>query len=82
MQKSTARFSLNGALAGILNGATNYIILLLAALVNASILFPMISITNIIAILLIGTIFFKEKLRRLQILGLAFGIISIILLNL
>ena len=81
-KKSTARFSLNGALAGILNGATNYIILLLAALVNASILFPMISITNIIAILLIGTIFFKEKLRRLQILGLAFGIISIILLNL
>ena len=73
--------SKSGLAAGVMNGASNYIVLLLAASINASVLFPMVSITNIIAVWLISRVFFKEKLTALGFMGLLFGIISIVLLN-
>lgn len=71
-----------GLLAGVMNGFSNYIILYLAATENASVLFPVVSVAQIMATCFIGRLVFKEKLRPLQIGGILLGIASILLLNL
>jgi len=71
-----------GIISGVLNCMANYIVLFLSATENASVLFPIISVANIIVVWVIGIIFFKEKLTALQTIGLIAGILSIILLKL
>ena len=70
-----------GLLCGILNCLANYIVLYLSATENASVLFPIVSIANIIAVWAIGVMFFKERTRPLQTAGLVLGIISVVLLK-
>lgn len=81
-QKQPFQFSLLGLVAGGLNGATNYIVLILSATENASVLFPIVSVSNIVAVWLIGIFFFKEKLTVSQTVGLILGVLSIVLLKL
>lgn len=70
-----------GLLSGILNGAANYIVLYLSATENASVLFPVVSVANIVAVWIIGIVFFKEKLKAAQSVGLVLGILSVFLLK-
>lgn len=76
------KFSSLGIASGAANSLSNYIVLYLAATENASVLFPIVSIANIIAVWGIGVLFFKERLRALQTVGLLTGIISVVLLKL
>ena len=71
----------SGIISGIMNGGANYIVLYLSATEKASVLFPMVSVANVIAVWLLGRIVFKERLRPPQMIGLASGILSMILLN-
>ena len=80
-KKQKFTFTASGLISGVLNGAANYIVLLLSATENASVLFPIMSIGTISAVWIIGIVFFKEKLTRLQTIGLIFGGISVILLK-
>ena len=66
---------------GVANCCANYIVLFLSATENASVLFPIIAVANIIAVWIIGIFFFKERLRLLQTVGLFIGVISIVLLK-
>ena len=75
------KFSLLGTASGIANCLANYIVLYLSATENASVLFPIVAIANIIAVWTIGILFFKEKLRLLQTVGLLIGVISVVLLK-
>ena len=79
--KQKIKFSLLGTASGVGNCIANYIVLYLSATENASVLFPIISVINIIAVWLFGIIFFKEKLKALQSIGLVIGIASVILLK-
>lgn len=83
MDKRSPGFSFcsEGLIAGIMNGAANYIVLCLASTENASVLFPMVSVANVIAVWLIGKIAFQERLRPIQLLGLVLGVASIVLLK-
>ena len=81
-QAKTIQISWLGMLSGIMNGLSNYIVLYLSSTENASVLFPIVSVANIVAVWLIGIVIFKEKLRLLQTLGLALGIFAIVLLKL
>ncbi|MBQ8893940.1 MAG: hypothetical protein IJ043_05975 [Clostridia bacterium] len=81
-EKQKFTLSLPGLAAGLMNGAANYIVLYLAAAEKASVLFPVVSVANVIAVWLIGRIVFKEKLKGMQLLGLAAGLGAILLLNL
>ena len=74
-------FSVLGALSGVLNCLANYIVLYLSATENASVLFPIVSVANIMMVWLIGIVFFKERLRSTQILGLIIGVTSVVLLK-
>lgn len=70
-----------GIISGIMNGSANFIVLYLAATQNASVLFPVVSVCNVIAAWLIGRIIFKEKLKLFQLLGLVFGVAAVFMLN-
>ena len=74
-------FSVLGALSGVLNGGANYIVLYLAATEKSSVLFPVVSVANVVAVWLVGRLAFRERFRPLQIVGLLLGIAAIVLLN-
>lgn len=79
--KTERKFSLLGMVAGVANCLANYIALYLSATENASVLFPVVSIANIVAVSIIGILFFKERLKSHQILGLIIGAVSVLLLK-
>jgi drug/metabolite transporter (DMT)-like permease len=74
-------FSLLGIASGIANCCANFIVLFLSATENASVLFPIIAVANIITVWVIGILFFKERLKVLQAIGLAMGVVSVVLLK-
>lgn len=76
------RFSAAGLAAGGMNALANYIVLYLSATENASTLFPIVSMANIIAVWLIGLFLFRERLKPAQLLGLLVGMLSVLLLKL
>lgn len=80
-KKTPLKFSLLGTFSGIANCLANYIVLYLSSTENASVLFPIVAIANIIAVWIIGILFFKERLRLLQTFGLLIGVISVVLLK-
>ena len=80
-KRTSLRFSWLGTVSGVANCLANYLVLYLSATENASVLFPIIAIANIITVWVIGIVFFKEKLRLLQTVGLAIGVISVVLLK-
>ena len=80
-EKMKLTFSFAGTASGIMNGLANYVILLLAPTERASVLFPVTSGGNLIAVCLIGSIFFKERPGKTRFAGICLGIIAIVLLN-
>ena len=75
-------FGAEGIVAGAMNGAANYIVLYLSATEKAAVLFPIVSVANVIAVWIIGKYAFKERLKKNQLLGLVLGALSIVLLKL
>ena len=67
--------------AGILEGANSYLLLLLSAKVNASVLFPITTVFHMLFTVMVSRILFKDRLLPLQVVGIAIGIISIILIK-
>ena len=55
--------------------------MLCAVIMNASIMFPIISAGGIIGTSLVSVLFYKEKLTKMQYAGLVLGIGAIVLLN-
>ena len=80
-KQTELKFSLLGTASGIANCLANYIVLYLSATENASVLFPIVAIANMITVWIIGIVFFKERLRFLQTVGLFLGVISVVLLK-
>lgn len=80
-EKIKFSFSATGTASGIMNGLANYVILLLASTERASVLFPVTSGGNLIAVCLIGSAFFKERPGKTRFAGICLGIIAIVFLN-
>ena len=75
------KFHWLGIGSGILNGLANFIVLLLSANQDATVLFPLISTANVMAAWLTGILFFKEHIHWRQVCGLLAGIAGILLLT-
>ncbi len=73
-----------GVIAGVMNAVVNLAVMLLTAygLIPQSIFFPVISIGSMAVVYLSSLILFKEKLNLLQNLGVLFGVVAIVLLQL
>lgn len=71
-----------GGSAGIATAVLNYVVMVLVGLVDAALLFPLISGGSLLIIFVAAPILFKEKYKILQYLGFALGLLSVVLLNL
>lgn len=68
-------------LCGTASGAMNYLVMVLTATINNSILFPTMSAGGIVIGFILAVFLYKEKLSRLQLTGYFMGVLSVILLN-
>jgi drug/metabolite transporter (DMT)-like permease len=81
-----AAFSFKSVIGGVLLGISNYFsfLFLLKALATvswgSSVVFPVSNLGTVAAATFAGIIFFKEKLSKLNMLGLAFAVVSIVLI--
>ncbi len=78
----TPRCDLYAGGAGIVNTLASFLTVFLAAQSPATILYPLLSATTMLAALLVGRFVFGEKLSRNQLVGFAIGVCSVVLLNL
>ncbi len=67
---------------GLANGIVNLLVMVLGGRMSISLLFPVISAGGIILSSLVSIFLYKEKLSKLQLTGVAIGVISIVFLNL
>lgn len=67
---------------GLANGGTNLGTMFLAQRMSASVMFPIISACSIIANCAVSIIVYKERLSKVQLVGLILGILAIIAMNL
>ncbi len=67
--------------AGVLMGLTNYLTLILAARVDATVLFPMITIISMLCNVALSRFFFKDRFSIIQFIGIALGVASVLLIK-
>ena len=80
-QYRTARGDLLASGAGIVNTLSSFFTVLLAAACSASVLYPMLAATTMLAALIVGRFVFREKLTPFQLTGFALGVGSVVLFN-
>ena len=80
--KIRAKDAAIGVALGIPNYFTSRLILGALETVPAVVVFPVYSVGTIVAITLIGLFFYKEKLNRVQVLGITMILLALVLLNL
>ena len=79
-------FNINSLIGGILLGIANYFsfLFLLEALATiswgSSVVFPVSNLGTVAVATLAGILFFKEKISKINLLGLAFAVVSIVLI--
>lgn len=71
-----------GGSSGLATGVLNYVVMVLVGLIDAALLFPLISGGSLLIIFIVAPIIFKEKYKPLQYVGFALGLLSVVLLNL
>jgi len=74
--------ALTGALAGVLNGAKNFITLLVYLYLPLSIVSPLKTSLSMIATFAVSYLLYKERYGRLQLVGVVLGAASVVLLSL
>ncbi len=67
---------------GIANGLVNYLVLVLANTMPASVMFPVISAGGVVLAAIVSVFFYKEKLSAWQWIGFVLGTLAIVALNL
>lgn len=81
IKKQTLPCYLLGIACGVMNGASNLLVMILSGLMPVSLMFPIISAGGIVVTFIISTVIYKEKLSRLQLVGFFLGTASVVLLN-
>ncbi len=71
-----------GVVHGGANGVLNYFVILLNTMLPASVIFPVISGGSLLLVCILSRLIFKEKLAKMQLLGVGIGIMAIIFFNL
>lgn len=66
----------------IANTVVNFLVLVLATRMAASVMFPIISAGGIVTTAIVAMTIYKEKLSRNQKISFIFGIAAIVILNL
>ena len=64
-----------------MNGVCNFLVMILAVKMDASIMFPVMSAGGIVVTGLVSVFIYKEKLSRGQYAALVLGITSVVRMN-
>lgn len=67
---------------GLANGGVNYGIMLLTNRLPSSVMFPIVSAGSTVLTCLVSWLFYKERLTKIQTVGLILGILAIVAMNL
>jgi len=67
---------------GVCNGVSNFLMMVLAVMLPASVMYPVVSAGGTITTSLAALLIYREKMSKRQIVGLGIGILAIIALNL
>lgn len=67
--------------AGVLMGAGNYLTLTLSAGVDATVLFPMISVSSMLLNVMLSRYLFKDRFNSIQLAGIVLGVLSVLLIK-
>lgn len=70
-----------GVVAGISMGLYNFLTLYLSAKMNATILFPLVSIFSMVFNIAVSKLYFKDKFSKTQLFGIGLGLISVLLIK-
>ena len=70
-----------GASHGGSNGLCNYFVMVLTNSMNASLLFPLMTAGGVLLTSACSLLIFKERLTKIQCLGMTIGIMAVIFLN-
>lgn len=73
---------LGGSILGMLNFATTYFVILALALLESSVLFPVLNAGIVSLSAIIGYMFFKEKLSTVNAIGIVLAVIAIFMISL
>lgn len=68
-------------IAGILMGLGNYLTLVLSSKVDATVLFPMISVFSMLCNVIVSKFYFKDKFNVRQLIGISIGVFSVLLIK-
>ncbi len=68
-------------LAGILMGVGNYLTLVLSSKVDATVLFPIISVFSMLCNVIVSKLYFKDQFSVMQLAGIGMGVISVLLIK-
>ena len=68
-------------IAGILMGLGNYLTLVLSSKVDATVLFPMISVFSMLCNVIVSKFYFKDKFNVTQLAGISIGVFSVLLIK-
>lgn len=76
------RTVLYGGTCGVINAASNYALMILAiGVIPLSVIYPTVSAVSLALSAVLSRIMFKEKLDKLGILGVAIGLVAVVLMN-
>lgn len=70
------------AATGLFNGMVNLFVMILAGMMQVSVMFPLISAGGIITTFIMSRFTFRESFSRSQLFGFIFGVAAVVLLNL
>lgn len=82
IKESLQKGMIPAATCGVCNGATNLLVMVLLGMMASSILFPAISAGGIIISFVFSVLVYKESFSVRQGIGVVFGIVALVLLNL
>ncbi len=68
-------------ISGLLMGTANYLTLLLASKINATVLFPLISVFSMLCNVVVSKLYFKDTFRLVQLLGIGLGVLSVFMIK-
>jgi len=77
----TPKVLIPAAIAGIILGLYQKFSLFLVGIIDSAVIFPILGCTVTIFMTIFGVIFFKDKLKRIQLAGIAIGLVSIALIS-
>lgn len=80
-EEKVTEVKLYAVISGVMMGVGNYLTLVLSSKVDASVLFPIISVFSMFCNIIVSKLYFKDKFSVMQLTGICLGVFSVLLIK-